>query len=79
MTKTQFELDLETELDYCGKIIPLGVYNLLLSIRDMKMFCFGMKPNARWRMKDVKTYFGVKGNKEKVLEQLEEMKEPFFK
>lgn len=51
-------------------------WNLLCSVRDLTMFCkFGMKPNRRWRLKDVKAYFGIKGSKEKVLEKLEYLKE----
>ena len=48
-------------------------WNLLLSIRDLQLFCKGIKPHRYWKLRDVKDYFGVKGNKEKVLEQLLEM------
>lgn len=48
------------------------IYNLLCSVRDLTMFCHhGMKPHRYWRLKDVKAYFGIKGSKEKILEQLE--------
>ena len=51
-------------------------WNLLCSVRDLTMFCkFGMRPNRRWRLKDVKAYFGISGNKEKILAQLEFLKE----
>jgi hypothetical protein len=33
----------------------------------------GMVPNRHWRLKHVKEYFGLKGNKESILAQLEEM------
>ena len=33
-----------------------------------------MKPHRNWRLKDVKWYFGIKGNKGKVLTQLEAYK-----
>ena len=48
-------------------------WNLLCSIRDVKLFCAGIKPHRFWRLKDVKYYFGVTGGKEKVLEQLLKM------
>jgi hypothetical protein len=47
-------------------------WNLLCSVRDLTMFCkHGMKPHRHWRLKDVKAYFGISGNKEKILAQLE--------
>lgn len=70
---TQFEQDLTKTIRMNDGFMAVGVYNLILSIRDMKLFCkIGMKPNRHWRMKHVKTYFGVNGGKDKVLAQLEE-------
>tara|TARA_Y100001937_G_scaffold79059_1_gene107158 strand:- start:136 stop:405 length:270 start_codon:yes stop_codon:yes gene_type:complete len=70
---TQFEQDLTKTIRMNDGFMAVGVYNLILSIRDMKLFCkIGMKPHRRWRMKDVKWYFGVNGGKDKVLAQLEE-------
>ena len=76
--KTQFEKDNEKLIDYNGKEVPAGIYNLLLSIRDVSLFCKGMKIHRNWRLKDVKCYFGVTGSKEKVLEQLKSIKEEKF-
>ncbi len=46
-------------------------WNLLCSVRDLTIFCeFGMKPHRHWRLRQVKEYFGIKGKKEKVLDQL---------
>ena len=54
-------------------------WNLLCSIRDLTMFCkHGMKPHRHWRLKDVKAYFGIKGSKEKILEQLEFLRSRVF-
>ena len=70
---TQFEQDLTKTIRMNDGFMAVGVCNLILSIRDMKLFCkIGMKPHRRWRMKDVKWYFGVNGGKDKVLAQLEE-------
>ena len=70
---TQFEQDLTKTIGMNDGVMAVGVYNLIVSIRDMKLFCkIGMKPHRRWRMKDVKWYFGVNGGKDKVLTQLEE-------
>jgi len=70
---TRFETDLTKSMGMNDGTIAVGVYNLIVSIRDMKLFCkIGMKPHRHWRMKDVKDYFGVTGGKDKVLAQLEE-------
>lgn len=70
---TRFEQDLTKTMGMNDGVIAIGVYNLIVSIRDMKLFCkIGMKPNRHWRLKHVKDYFGVTGGKDKVLAQLEE-------
>ena len=75
--ETQYEKDLQVEIAYNnGSKITKGGYNLLLSIRDMKLFCkIGMVPNRLWKLKNVKAYFGITGRKEKVLEELEQLKD----
>lgn len=60
-------------INFDGNVIPIAFYNLVLSKRDVALFCMGMKPNRYWRLKDVKEYFGVKGSKEKVKEQLNDL------
>jgi len=37
-----------------------------------------MKPHAYWKISDVKKYFGVKGTKESILQQLKDLKEKHF-
>jgi hypothetical protein len=55
-----------------------GFYNLVVSIRDMKLYQIGMKPHRFWKITDVKNYFGVKGNKVAVLSQLVALKDKHF-
>lgn len=71
---TQFSKDLENEFSMNGSPMSRAYYNLVVSIRDLKIFQLGMKPHRNWRLKDVKWYFGVKGNKGKILTQLETYK-----
>lgn len=68
---TQFMRDLEIPMKINGNGSLKGYYNLVVSIRDLKLFCLGIKPNRFWRLKDVKEYFGITGNKESVLVDLE--------
>jgi len=70
--KTQFEKDLDLSMSINGKQSSRGYYNLIVSIRDVKLFSGGLKPHRHWRLKDVKWYFGLKGNTEKVLLGLED-------
>lgn len=72
---TQFQIDLGESLNVNDGQMPRGVWNLLLSIRDVSLFTKGIKPHRMWRLKDVKWYFGVTGGKDKVLEQLKAYKE----
>lgn len=56
-----------------------AVYNLLVSIRDCKLYAKGIKPHRHWRIGDVKKYFGIKGNAEQLAEQLTEIRDKWFK
>jgi len=71
---TGFERDMTTSMSVNGNPMPHGVWNLLCSIRDCKLFTKGMKIHRHWRITDVKVYFGVKGSPEKVVEALENYK-----
>ena len=74
----QFVKDLNKQINYNGQQIPLAYYNLVVSIRDVKIFCSGMKITRSWKLTDVKNYFGIKGNKERVLKTLESYRDIIF-
>jgi len=65
--QSQFYLDLIKETNGTNR----GYYNLILSIRDLKLYEVGMKPNRHWKISDVKTYFGIKGDAKSMREYLE--------
>jgi hypothetical protein len=72
---TRFEIDKQNTFMYGdsnSKSRPMtrAYWNLVVSIRDVGLFIKGIKPNRHWRLKDVKEYFGVKGNKESIYDQL---------
>jgi hypothetical protein len=48
-----------------------GLFNLIVSIRDLKLYSKGMKPHRGWKVTSVKKYFGIKGNTIQVLNNLE--------
>lgn len=68
---TRFLTDLATSINANGKPMPRGVYNLILSIRDCKLYSKGIKPTRYWKISDVKIYFGITGNANKLVEILE--------
>ena len=51
----------------------MALYNLAVSVGQVKLFSKGIKPNRHWRLKDVKNYFGLVGGTNKVLGQLEQL------
>jgi len=57
------------DVNFCGT--NKGLYNLMICIGQVKLFSKGIKPTRKWRLKDVKKYFGIKGNTESILAQLE--------
>ncbi len=53
----------------------MAIWNLITSIGGVKLWTKGIKPNRHWKISQVKTYFGLKGNAESVYEQLETLNE----
>tara|TARA_R100000544_G_scaffold35934_1_gene23664 strand:+ start:389 stop:781 length:393 start_codon:yes stop_codon:yes gene_type:complete len=76
---TQFEKDLEQDLSVNGSASSRGMWNLIVSKRDLALWRRGMKPNRHWKVTDVKKYFGLKGNKEKIYEDICKMVDEYTK
>ena len=72
---TKFESDLGISLNVNGSPMPAAMWNLLLSIRDCKLYSKGIKPHRNWKISDVKWYFGVTGGAGDIAKRLEEYKE----
>ena len=65
-------------INLSGKATPLSIYNLIISKRDLQLWQGGMKPHRHWKVTDVKKYFGIKGNKDKLVEELEKIYTIYF-
>ncbi len=72
---TKFQADLGKSISVNGGAMPVGYWNLITSIRDVKLYSKGIKPHRMWKITDVKWYFGVKGNAQQIAEVLEKYKE----
>jgi len=74
---TGFERDKSVMFTYADKNgsrpMSRAYWNLVISIRDVGLFTKGIKPYRGWKFGVVKEYFGVKGRKDKVYEQLIQM------
>jgi len=68
---TKFAEDMATNTQVNGKPMPWGYWNLLLSIRDCRLYSKGIKAHRNWKISDVKWYFGISGGAEKMAETLE--------
>ena len=77
---TQFETDLKKDMSINGSASSKGVYNLIVSKRDLGLWSkIGMKPHRHWKVSDVKKYFGLKGNKHKIYEDICKMVDEYTK
>ena len=77
---TQFEQDLKQDLSVNGKASSKGMWNLVVSKRDLGLWSkVGMKPHRNWKVTDVKKYFGLKGNKHKIYEDICKMVDEYTK
>ena len=70
LLNSRFFQDMETPLNINGQESNRATWNLITSIRDVSLFTKGLTITRGWRLKHVKDYFNIKGNKHKVLEQL---------
>ena len=69
---TRFVADLKgnTVTYINGSPMSRGVWNMIISKRDLSLWVKRkMKPNRHWKVSDVKTYFGIKGSGQKLLDQ----------
>lgn len=78
--KSQFILEMTSQehgavIDVNGSEMMKAHYNLLVSIRDCGLYAKGMKPNKFWKITEVKKYFGLKGNAEKIYNQLSRLRD----
>tara|TARA_R100000781_G_C4021545_1_gene107338 strand:- start:251 stop:514 length:264 start_codon:yes stop_codon:yes gene_type:complete len=67
----QFLKDIESKPNYNG--VPLGVYNLITTKGALKLWdknIIGVA-NRKFRLKDVRKYFGINGNAKTLLYKLE--------
>ena len=77
-TESQFLTDFDTQLTLNGAKSNRAVWNLICSRRDVKLWQVGMKPHRGWKITDVKNYFGIKGNKNVIVEKIEYLCEMFL-
>ena len=63
-------------IDFNGSPMNVAYYNMVVSIRDLKLWEMGMKPHKNWYITDVKKYFGLVGrDKTKIRIDLEKMRD----
>jgi hypothetical protein len=77
MKNTQFFKDMTDEsktLNVNNGTMPLGYWNLIISIRDCKLYSKGIKPHRNFKITNVKKYFGLTGDASKLVLQLEDIK-----
>jgi hypothetical protein len=77
MKNTQFFKDMTDEsktLNVNNSTMPLGYWNLIISIRDCKLYSKGIKPHRNFKITNVKKYFGLTGDASKLVVQLEDIK-----
>lgn len=53
-----------------NKAVQHAIYNLILSRRDVNLYLKDIKPHRAWKIRDVKAYFGIKGGKQKIADQI---------
>lgn len=67
----------ETIINMNGNPMHRGYYNLVVSIRDCKMYDRGLRPTRFWKISHVKQYFGIKGNIGNIITQLDRLRDEY--
>ena len=75
VSESQFGKDLSNPMYINGAASSRGYYNLVVSIRDLRLYSKGIRPHRNWKVTDVKRYFGISGNTAVALSKLEEIKD----
>ena len=70
----RYEEDKLTYVKVNDGVMTRATWNLLISIRDVKLWKAGIRPHRHWRLKHVKEYFGVLGSADFVLRHLLKLK-----
>lgn len=66
-------------LNVNGKDMGQAVWNLLVSERDLRLYEAGMIAHRGWKVSNVKTYFGIRGSRQTILQNFYVMKQEFEK
>lgn len=74
VSESLFGQDLSKPMNINGAASSRGYYNLIISIRDVRLYKAGIKPHRNWKVTDVKKYFGISGNTDVMLSKLQEIK-----
>ena len=74
-----FFLSVENYTNFNGKPMAIAYYNVCIESRNLKLWEAGMKPTRNWYVSDIKKYYGIKGNKAKLVSQIEFIRETLLK
>ena len=55
--------------------MPPSMYNLFISVRNLGLWKSGLKPHRYWKVSDVKKFYNLKGNAEKIYKDLVRIKD----
>jgi hypothetical protein len=77
----KFILELDETFSFNNKPMSRGYYNLVVSIRDFKLYKNGMKPHRGWKPSLVRDYFGLpkRQNIDNTIEELESLRDYLIK
>lgn len=67
---TQFFKDMKKSMRVNEGIISKAHYNLILTRRDLRLHLQGIKPHKGFTLRNVKEYFGIKGDAKKLLDTI---------
>ena len=66
-------IEINGDCQFCSdlsKNSKIAIYNLIIVKGQLQLFSKGIKPSRHFRLKDIKSYFGVTGNLESITSKI---------
>ena len=74
MTPFKQELESGKIIIINGQQMPMALYNLIVSKRDLELYAIGLIPHRGWKITSVKKYLGLTGrDKKEYVKQIREI------
>lgn len=70
---SKFIDDMHVLIEVEGKRVPKGLFHLIQTQVQVGLFCEGEKPHSEFKLKDIKDYYLITGDRHAILKKINEI------